>query len=600
MSQPWRLPFAMAAHRDLIGQANDRPADVLAASTRLLGDGIRRSLLGNPIDAAEKAASRPGALATVLDRLRREGLISGNVPSVANLPEPVRQSAALLLTVLADTAPLRRATFSGVANIESLYVRTRTADPDGYDAERTVRTLRDLRQVEMNFLFAGSQDVAQAVSTVRARLLGVDASEKFSWRVTTSWGDIILNGGDDHRYEGGNVLLLIDTGGNDVYLGYPSNRSVSNWASVVIDMRGNDRYLSDADLANRPVRQDPQRQEATGWGPARANLGISMLFDAMGDDVYRTTSPGLASAELGVAYLSDGGGNDLYDAYTNSLAFAENGIAVLEDLGGNDRYQGFSAVQGHGAPGGFALLLDRNGNDEYTANNVDLDFPSPQTAQANTSMAQGAGVGRRADFLDGYSQSGGIGVLYDLDGDDVYSAGVFAQGVGYWEGVGMLWDRAGSDRYSAVWYAQGSSAHFAVGYLEDEAGNDTYTVTQNMALGAGHDFGIAMLLDRGGDDTYNAPNLSLGASNMNGIGVFMDFAGQDKYATSNITLGRSGEVPRNSLRERALGLGLFYDGGGTDEYPTPTNWARNAQRVVNWTERNDKPQESQFGIFWDR
>lgn len=600
IENPWRLPFLMAMQRDLIASASDKPGDSLAAGSRMLGHGVRRSLLGNQIDAAEKFANRPGSLAGTLERMKRENLISGNLPNLNTVPEPARQAAALILTTMLDVAPMRRASFALIPNMESLFVRSRTPEPDAYDADRTSRMMRDIELVDMNYLFAGSQDIAAACTIARNKLLGIDRTEVFDLRISTGWGDIIITGGKDNKYDGGAALLILDSGGNDTYLGYPSNRTIANWASVVVDIRGNDRYLSDEALGNKPVRQDATRKTATGWGPGSANLGVSMLFDLQGDDLYRTSTPGLASATMGVAVLSDSAGNDTYDAYSNGIAYANFGLAVLEDLAGDDKYSGFSAVQGHGAPGGFAALVDRQGNDNYVANNVDLDFPSPQTAQANVSMAQGAGIGRRADYLDGHSLSGGIGILYDLDGDDSYSCGVFGQGVGYWDGIGALWDRAGNDRYSGVWYVQGASAHFGIGYFEDEAGKDDYVATQNMAQGAGHDFSIGLFMDRFGDDTYKAPNLSLGASSANGWGIFMEFDGADKYDSTNVTLGRSADVPKNSLRERGLGLGLFYDGGGQDVYPPASNWARNSTRLVNWTDRNERPQESQFGIFWDR
>ncbi len=600
MDNPWRLPFLMSMHRDLLAQATDRPADALAAGSRMMGQGIRRTLLGNPIDAAEKFSVRPGALQSTLDRMKRENLISGTVPNLNAVPEPARQAAALMLTVIMDVAPMRRASFANVGNLESLFIRCRTPEPATYDAERTSRTLRDYQNVDLNFLSAASQDVAAAATVARNRLLGIDRTEVFNVRIPTAWGDIVLSGGQDNVYDGGPTLLILDTVGNDTYIGYPSTRSLSNWASIVLDVRGDDKYLSEAALATRQVTQSPNRKAASGWGPGSAIMGLSMLFDLQGNDLYRSLVPGIASATMGVAVVSDSSGNDIYDAYSHSQAYANFGMALLEDLAGDDRYNGYTNVQGHGSPAGFAALVDRQGNDQYIANNIDLDFPSPQTAQSNVSMAQGAGMGRRADFLDGHSLSGGIGILYDLDGDDQYSCGVFGQGVGYWGGVGALWDRNGNDRYSGIWYVQGSSAHFGVGYLEDEAGKDLYVAEQNMAQGAGHDFGVSMLIDRSGDDEYKAPNLSLGASSANGIGVFMDFDGADKYEASNITLGRSADVPKNSLRERGLGLGLFYDGGGLDTYPGATNWAKNASRLVNWTDRRDRPQESQFGIFWDR
>lgn len=599
-ANPWRLPFLMSVQRDLLASASDKPADSLAAGARMAGSGVRRTILGNPIAAAEQYANRPGSLAGALERMRRSNLISGNVPVLTSIPEPARQAAALVLTVLMDVAPMRRAAFAEVDNIESLFVRARTPEPAAYDAERTSRTMRDIKTVDMAYLFGASQDIAAACTVARTKLLGIDSSEKFNLRIPTGWGEIIISGGSDNKYIGGPALLIIDAGGNDTYVGYPSNRTVANWASLVIDSRGSDKYVSNEKLLALPVRQYEGRKASSDWGPGSATLGVSMIFDLQGDDLYRTASPGLASGTFGVGFLGDMAGNDIYDAYTNSLGYGSFGLGIVEDSSGDDKYAGFSAVQGYGGPGGFGAIIDRQGNDSYIANNIDLDFPSPQTAQANVSMAQGAGVGRRADYLDGHSLSGGVGVLYDLDGNDNYACGVFGQGVGYWDGIGALWDRGGNDLYTGVWYVQGAAAHFGIGYFEDEGGTDEYVATQNMAMGAGHDFSVGMLLDRFGNDTYSAPNLSLGASSANGWGVFMEFDGNDKYDGSNITLGRSADVPKNSLRERGLGLGLFYDGSGTDSYPTATNWAINASRIVNWTDRNERPSESQFGIFWDR
>ncbi|HVL38244.1 MAG TPA: hypothetical protein VM328_02525, partial [Fimbriimonadaceae bacterium] len=286
--------------------------------------------------------------------------------------------------------------------------------------------------------------------------------------------------------------------------------------------------------------------------------------------------------------------------YRDSLGYGEYGVGVLEDVLGSDTYEGFNQVQGVGQTMGGGLLADREGSDTYRANDEVIDFPSPQSAQHNVSMSQGAGNGRRSDYTTGHSLAGGIGILYDGGGDDQYSCGVFGQGVGYWMGVGLLFDSSGHDRYLGQWYAQGASAHFAIGYLEDEAGDDTYTAPMNMAQGAGHDFSVGGLVDRAGDDKYVAPNLSLGAGNANGIGFLLEFGGNDTYASSGWTLGKGAEAPKGSMRTRALCLGLFIDFGGNDTYPAQATWAKNGSRTANWTDRGPTPAESQLGVFWDR
>ena len=69
-----------------------------------------------------------------------------------------------------------------------------------------------------------------------------------------------------------------------------------------------------------------------------------------------------------------------------------------------------------------------------------------QSKEHNTSMCQGVGMGRRADYTDGHSWAGGVGMLVEGGGDDTYSCSVFGQGCAYWYGVGLLVDKAGADQ----------------------------------------------------------------------------------------------------------------------------------------------------------
>jgi hypothetical protein len=442
--------------------------------------------------------------------------------------------------------------------------------------------------------------LAAAVAKAQETVQSVAEGEKYSVQFETIWGRIVLSGGGDNLHDGKNVLLLIDTGGNDTYINAPTNDSVSNWLSVAIDTRGNDRYVSDAALIDAALTTWDNRKDGRAKpGPCSATFGFSFLVDSRGDDLYRSHSSAFGSASFGVSMLVDKQGNDSYDSYGDSQGFGKFGIGILEDWEGKDRYLGFTQVQGVGLTGGIGALIDRAGDDTYIANDSVLDFPSPQSDRHNVSMAQGAGYGVRSDYLTGHSLSGGIGLLYDQDGNDTYSCAVFGQGTGYWEGVGILWDEKGDDKYHGIWYVQGAAAHYAIGYFEDLDGTDTYRADMNMAQGAGHDFSTGYLLDRSGNDTYTAPNLSLGAGNANGIGVFVDFIGDDNYISSGLTLGKASESTKGSMRERAICLGLFMDLGGKDEYPGAASWAKDGARTANWTDRGPYPAESQVGVFWD-
>ncbi|MCW5941759.1 MAG: hypothetical protein KIS66_05985 [Fimbriimonadaceae bacterium] len=598
---PWRAPFITDVYRRQIFAATGKPNEGVALAGQWIGAGTRRTLVADPIQAAVGRAGQPDALKTILERLKADGVLQGDVPNLRTVPAEVQQAAALVLAVTRDVLDFRRAAFSALPDLESHY-RKVAQGGEPASAVEFDEALRRMRAVDLRYLGAGAHDLLMAVQSARVYLDKTLATETYDLTMETVWGKIRLSGGRNDVYDAGPYLLIVDTGGDDRYVNAPANLSSANWASVVLDTHGKDAYLSDPALAQTPVAKwDGRRNGRQTPGPAGALFGYAFLLDAEGDDLYRTHRPGLASGRFGVAALLDQAGNDVYEGYADGLGFGQFGIGLLEDLKGDDAYEGFSQVEGCGQTGGAGLLIDRSGNDRYVANDSVIDFASPQSAEHNVSMSQGAGNGLRADYTHGHSLSGGVGLLCDVAGDDTYVCGVFGQGVGYWKAVGMLWDGAGKDAYLGQWYVQGASAHFALGYLEDEGDSgDTYTAMMNMAQGAGHDFGWGMLLDRGGDDAYRAPNLSLGAGNANGLGVFVDFAGDDKYDSKGTTLGMGAAAVKNSLRSRALTLGVFMDLGGQDVYPEFATWAKNATSAVNWTDRMLVPEESQLGVFYDR
>jgi hypothetical protein len=597
---PWRMPFYVDMWRKQFMVTGTRPSESVGNGGRMIGAGTRRTLLGNPIQAAEDKAKLPGTLKAVLEEMRGKGVIRGDIPDLGKVPGEVQTAAAIILQVAVDTLPYRRAAFTGVADFGGAFQRTLESNPESDDPLINQRDLAMYRALDMSYLFAGGHDLTLAAQDAMTKVVTTLPSAVYDWSIATDWGVIELTGGSDSKHADKPTLLIIDTGGNDTYLNVPSNQTTNNWASVVLDTVGNDKYLSDPALADTSVAGFPNRAKRGKFGPGSAVFGVSILMDGAGSDLYRTHRPGIGSATMGVAVVYDREGDDTYDAYADSEGYGKFGIGYLEDGTGKDSYSGFSQVQGCGQTGGFGMLLDRTGDDTYIANDTVLDFVSPQSKDHNANMAQGCGNGRRADYLDGHSLSGGVGILYDVEGNDTYSCGVFGQGVGYWEGVGMLWDSAGNDKYSGQWYVQGASAHFSIGYLEDEAGDDQYSAPMNMAMGAGHDFGYGMLIDRAGNDKYKAPNLSLGAGNANGLGFFMDMSGDDTYDSSGITLGKGAEAPKATLRERAICLGVFMDMGGTDTYPASISWAKNGSRIANWTDKGPTSAESQLGIFWDR
>jgi len=416
---------------------------------------------------------------------------------------------------------------------------------------------------DLRYLFSGAEDLSLAMDCASTALSQGSGDASFAFLWDTPLGRIALNDACDNIYTAGKdrepYLLILDTGGNDRYEGGAAAESWRYPVSLILDLAGNDHYI-----ATEPG------QPAFGAGVC----GYGFLMDLSGDDRYDSVNLSQGSGFFGVGGLLDRSGQDTYTAYTASQGSARFGIGILSDLEGNDRYNVFQSGQGFGGTQGFGLLVDRRGNDIYTANDTRIDFPSPQTKEHNASLCQGMGYGLRADITDGHSLAGGIGMLVDAGGNDRYSAGVFAQGAGYWYGLGILADGSGSDTYSGIWYVQASAAHFAVGILEDGGGDDAYKATLNMAIGAGHDFSVGFLLEEGGHDRYDAPGLSLGGANANGIGLFWDRAGDDIYhVAAGTTLGQANPSEKGTLREKMLCLGVFLDTGGNDAYSKP--YARN-------------------------
>ena len=364
---------------------------------------------------------------------------------------------------------------------------------------------------------------------------------RFHFRCETTLGRIALNGIDDDNYEDVPYLLILDTGGNDRYAG-GATASPSNPVSVLIDSSGDDRYEA--------------KNDAFGFGV----LGYGVLVDLGGNDRYEVESAGLGAGIFGVGALLDESGNDTYEVRQYGEGAAAFGLGFLCDLRGDDRYNCFFEAQGFGETRGFGALVDVKGNDSYIADDKKIDYPAPQTAEHNTSLAQGCGFGRREDG--GRSFAGGIGILVDGSGDDVYRCGVFGQGVAYWYALGFLVDFGGKDDYQGVWYAQGAAAHYAVGALCDMGGDDLYKATMNQSQGHGRDYSTGWLHDAGGKDRFECSGTALGSANMNGLGFLWHEKGRGTFVSGSASFGFAGDS-----RPGELCLGMFRADGPFNVFP---------------------------------
>ncbi len=529
-------------------------------------ESVRRGLISHPVSIfKEELKDGNPKIITALDRLNE---VAGKKNVVYDfrlpqMPQELEEALAVLLLASAQAVEYRDLAFRHLSQDEQARLRDKAlayiTDDASLSIEDSYFVEECIGRVEYSIMYAGLEDLALVLDSI-IPLIDSFKESLPELEFPTPFGEVKIAGKGDDTYDSG-YLLLIEPGGDDLYSSAGSNAGADMPLSVVIDLVGDDRYLSD--------KTEPSL--------AAGVTGAGFLVDWAGNDFYSSASPGEGAGLFGAGVLYDREGADHYEGFSHCQASGTFGAGILVDVSGDDVYHAFHACQGYGFTKGCGLLLDLAGNDCYVARNDSLVFPSPQSGDYNASMAQGFGFGKRADFTDGHSLAGGIGVLADAAGNDSYDAGVFAQGCGYWYGVGLLTDNQGDDSYAGPWYVQGSGAHFALGVLDDVSGADTFTATINMAQGAGHDYSIGYLLDEAGNDTYNAPNLSLGGGNANGIGIFQDMAGDDVYnVTAATTLGLANIGSRGGIRDGCICLGLFMDtGGGSDKYPDGKKAANN-------------------------
>jgi hypothetical protein len=350
--------------------------------------------------------------------------------------------------------------------------------------------------------------------------------------IDSDYGRIAIGGPGNDVYTGA-YLLIIDVGGNDTYDLAHESDTVNT--QVIIDFDGDDTYRGG--------------DHSLGAG----HFGIGMLIDRAGNDQYTARDFSIGSGTYGFGVLHDMAGNDIYRGRSNSQGAGIAGMGLLLDDAGHDVYLCASQSQAFGATHGVGILSDNGGNDRYIAVSPFADVLRYDDHQV--SFAQGAALGSRP------SMSGGLGLLVDASGNDLYSCDIYGQGTAYWYGLGALVDLGGDDRYDAYQYAQGSGVHFAVGILTDATGEDVYR-SHGVSQGCGHDIATGLLRDHAGNDTYVCESLSLGAGNANAVSILYDESGQDSYSALN-----QGNTIGYSDMRRGYGMvGLFIDAGGRDSY----------------------------------
>jgi len=435
-----------------------------------------------------------------------------------------------------------------------LYAERGDASIEDYDkAELEAEILTDrlfgiATKVDRQRIANASVIILKASLTAREKLEGLTAKTAISTDIPDSIasGDIIywcetdfglvIIGGTGRTIYKKRTALIIDLGGDDIYLNSAGGANSKTPFAVCLDLGGNDLYHS---------------KEPFAFGSG--GLGVGVLIDDAGNDIYNTGNYGIAVGAFGTGVLIDKAGDDRYQGglFTQGAGFI--GFGLLIDRAGNDSYQARMFAQGFGYVGGIGFLVDSGGDDIYVAQGAHNEKFS--YAGHNISMAQGFGYGNRPDW------SGGIGLLLDRVGDDAYIADIFAQGSSYWLALGGLWDGGGNDVYRGYQYCQGTATHLSAGILFDKEGDDSYS-SHGVSQGFGHDNAVGYLLDLEGNDNYISHDMSRGAGNLHGVGIFIDYAGNDSYVSKR----NYDTAGYGTWRKDFSGIGIKLDCHGSDNY----------------------------------
>lgn len=376
-------------------------------------------------------------------------------------------------------------------------------------------------------------------------------------KIDTAAGSILVGGSGSNEYrleEMKNVACVVDLGGDDVYL--EGTVSVQRPILIIIDLAGNDRYQG-----RLPGIQ------------GSSILGGSILVDRAGNDIYWGQDIAQGSTLGGVGILVDMGGDDQYLGYRRVQGQAIGGVGLLVDYGGKDDYRAAMWAQGLGGPLGFGLIDDLDGDDHYYVGGRFYDS-YPETPGYD-GWGQGVGAGIRG------AANGGIGVLLEGNGDDVYEFDYFGQGGGYWLAIGMARDFAGNDRRVGATlnaydrssrtqqrfqrFGNGWGCHYAVGVLIDDLGNDSYDGSI-MGTGFGWDLSVGYLMEMSGDDEYLARVGGVqGQGAQASLGVLFDFEGNDTYRGTSQGYSSS-SITYHPYPTCGGNFSFVIDYGGTDEY----------------------------------
>jgi len=383
-------------------------------------------------------------------------------------------------------------------------------------------------------------------------------------KIETPAGAIIIGGKEPNTYDLdslGDVALVINLGGENTYR--DGTVSIDRPLLVNINLGGRNVYRS-----SKPAVQ------------GGAILGVSMIVNTEGGNRYDANDLAQASAIGGVGIIVEFGGENTYRGVRRVQAQAVGGLGIIVSHGGGNSYHAGMWGQGLGGPLGFGILDDIQGHDHYYLGGLYTNSYKPETP-GYEGFGQGVGGGIRQ------VADGGIGMLLNGGGHNVYEFDYLSHGGGYWCGLGFARDFGGyskrliarknyygSDRTESLFqrFGCGWGCHYAQGFCFDDKGHSTFEGSI-MGSGMGWDCSLGALCVFGGDNHFEAANsLVQGCGAQGSLGILYqygdgsEFKGYGQgYASSNLTYHHASDCGGNFSFLVSYGAGNTF-GCGAQEH----------------------------------
>ena len=319
-------------------------------------------------------------------------------------------------------------------------------------------------------------------------------------KIDTPAGAILIGGKESKTYrldEMKDVAVVIDLGHGNTY--EEGTTSLDRPVLIVLNLGGGNIFRG-----GKPGIQ------------GGAMLGVSLVVNREGNNSYQAGDLAQASAIAGVGIIVEHGGKNTYRGVRRVQGQALGGVGILIGRGGENDYHAAMWAQGFGAPLGFGLLEDTVGHDHYYCGGLyvtSYKHPTNHRIPATPGyegFGQGVGAGIRQ------VGDGGIGIILNGGGHNVYEFDYLSHGGGYWCGMGFARDFGGnSQRLIARTAFDGSprteplfqrfgcgwGCHYSAGFLFDDGGNSLYEGTI-MGAGMGWDCSVGALCSLGEKDHF--------------------------------------------------------------------------------------------------